>query len=81
MNVKVGDFGLFALIETRNLDKSKTTFGTPDYIVSEILFDTANGYSFEDDTLVLLELSSLTHSGRWPSRHSKQKKVKNHKNR
>ena len=79
MNVKVGDFGLVALIETRNLGKSKTTIGTPDYIVSDILFlslflfDTANEYSFEDDTLVLLELSSL-HSGRWPSAIQNKKK-------
>ena len=42
------DFGLVALIEIRDLGKSKTTssFGTPDYIVSYILFGTANGYSF-----------------------------------
>ncbi|KAF8317702.1 Pkinase-domain-containing protein [Clavulina sp. PMI_390] len=49
MNVKVGDFGLAALIETPG-DRKKTICGTPNYIAPEVLFDTANGHSFEVDT-------------------------------
>jgi cell cycle serine/threonine-protein kinase CDC5/MSD2 len=49
MNVKVGDFGLAALIETEG-ERKKTICGTPNYIAPEVLFDTANGHSFEVDT-------------------------------
>ncbi|KAG8948762.1 Cell cycle serine/threonine-protein kinase cdc5/MSD2 [Tulasnella sp. 424] len=49
MNVKVGDFGLAALIETPG-ERKKTICGTPNYIAPEVLFDTANGHSFEVDT-------------------------------
>ena len=49
MNVKVGDFGLAALIE-RPGERKKTICGTPNYIAPEVLFDTANGHSFEVDT-------------------------------
>ncbi|KAF9517451.1 hypothetical protein BS47DRAFT_1326163 [Hydnum rufescens UP504] len=49
MNVQVGDFGLAALIETPG-DRKKTICGTPNYIAPEVLFDTANGHSFEVDT-------------------------------
>ncbi|BEJ14590.1 hypothetical protein CspHIS471_0403570 [Cutaneotrichosporon sp. HIS471] len=48
MNVKVGDFGLAALIENPG-DRKKTICGTPNYIAPEVLFDTANGHSFEVD--------------------------------
>ncbi|KAH9887930.1 Pkinase-domain-containing protein [Cubamyces lactineus] len=49
MNVKVGDFGLAALIENPG-ERKKTICGTPNYIAPEVLFDTANGHSFEVDT-------------------------------
>ncbi|KAH9848815.1 Pkinase-domain-containing protein [Lenzites betulinus] len=49
MNVKVADFGLAALIENPG-ERKKTICGTPNYIAPEVLFDTANGHSFEVDT-------------------------------
>lgn len=49
MNIKVGDFGLAALIESPG-ERKKTICGTPNYIVPEVLFDPANGHSFEVDT-------------------------------
>ncbi|KAJ7774335.1 kinase-like domain-containing protein [Mycena maculata] len=49
MNVKVGDFGLAALIESPG-ERKKTICGTPNYIAPEVLFDTASGHSFEVDT-------------------------------
>ncbi|EGO29881.1 hypothetical protein SERLADRAFT_445649 [Serpula lacrymans var. lacrymans S7.9] len=49
MNIKVGDFGLAALIENPG-ERKKTICGTPNYIAPEVLFDTANGHSFEVDT-------------------------------
>lgn len=48
MNVKVGDFGLAALIENPG-DRKKTVCGTPNYIAPEVLFDPGNGHSFEVD--------------------------------
>ncbi|KAH9923446.1 Pkinase-domain-containing protein [Epithele typhae] len=48
MNVKVGDFGLAALIEQPG-ERKKTICGTPNYIAPEVLFDTVNGHSFEVD--------------------------------
>ncbi|KAN0135902.1 Protein kinase-like domain containing protein [Lactarius tabidus] len=49
MNIKVGDFGLAALIESPG-ERKKTIYGTPNYIAPEVLFDTAKGHSFEIDT-------------------------------
>ncbi|KAI0039012.1 Pkinase-domain-containing protein [Auriscalpium vulgare] len=49
MNIQVGDFGLAALIENPG-ERKKTICGTPNYIAPEVLFDTANGHSFEVDT-------------------------------
>jgi serine/threonine protein kinase len=49
MNIKVGDFGLAALIESPG-ERKKTICGTSNYIAPEVLFDTANGHSFEVDT-------------------------------
>lgn len=48
MNIKVGDFGLAALIENPG-ERKKTICGTPNYIAPEVLFDTTNGHSFEVD--------------------------------
>jgi len=44
MNLKIGDFGLAAKLETFN-EKRKTMCGTPNYLAPEI-FDKINGYSF-----------------------------------
>lgn len=76
MDIKVGDFGLAALIEKEGERKKcvtsiapfsgrsgavrltvllfacllhRTICGTPNYIAPEVLFDTANGHSFEVD--------------------------------
>ena len=46
MNIKVGDFGLAALIEGPG-ERKKTISGTPTSIAPEVLFDTANGHGFE----------------------------------
>ena len=43
------DFGLAALIEGPG-EQKKTICGTPNYFAPEVLFDTANGHSFEVDT-------------------------------
>ncbi len=48
-NARAGDFGLAALIESPG-ERKKTICGTPNYIAPEVLFDTANGHSFEVDT-------------------------------
>ncbi|KAG0258388.1 Cell cycle serine/threonine-protein kinase cdc5/MSD2 [Actinomortierella ambigua] len=47
MHVKVGDFGLAALLQNSE-ERKKTICGTPNYIAPEILFET-NGHSFEVD--------------------------------
>ncbi|KAF8268080.1 kinase-like domain-containing protein [Lactarius quietus] len=49
LKIEVGGFGLAALIESTS-ERKKTICGTPNYIVPEVLFDTANGHSFEFDT-------------------------------
>lgn len=48
MNLKVGDFGLAALVQFPG-QRKKTVCGTPNYIAPEILFDRDNGHSFEVD--------------------------------
>lgn len=48
MNLKVGDFGLAALVRFPG-ERKKTICGTPNYIAPEILFDRDNGHSFEVD--------------------------------
>ncbi|KAE9410055.1 kinase-like protein [Gymnopus androsaceus JB14] len=48
MNVKIGDFGLAALIENPG-ERKKTICGTPNYIAPEVLFDQTNGHSYEVD--------------------------------
>jgi cell cycle serine/threonine-protein kinase CDC5/MSD2 len=49
MNIKVGNFGLAALIKSPG-ERKKTICGMPDYIAPEVLFDTVNGPSFEANT-------------------------------
>ncbi|BGP24299.1 hypothetical protein Rt10032_c03g1575 [Rhodotorula toruloides] len=49
MNLKVGDFGLAALVKFPG-DRKKTICGTPNYIAPEILFESkGTGHSFEVD--------------------------------
>lgn len=47
LNLKIGDFGLSAVI--RDGEKRKTVCGTPNYIAPEVLFGKAGGHSFEAD--------------------------------
>lgn len=47
LNLKIGDFGLSAVI--REGEKRKTVCGTPNYIAPEVLFGKASGHSFEAD--------------------------------
>lgn len=48
MNVKIGDFGLAALLVSKN-DRKKTICGTPNYIAPEVLFGKEKGHSYEVD--------------------------------
>jgi len=51
MNIKIGDFGLAALLVDEN-ERKKTICGTPNYIAPEVLFDggkNGEGHSFEVD--------------------------------
>ncbi len=48
MNVKIGDFGLAALLNFPE-ERKKTVCGTPNYIAPEILYDQGEGHSFEVD--------------------------------
>lgn len=48
MNVKIGDFGLAALLKYPE-ERKKTVCGTPNYIAPEILYDQGDGHSFEVD--------------------------------
>ncbi|KAI9596559.1 kinase-like domain-containing protein [Syncephalis fuscata] len=48
MNVKIGDFGLAAMLADDD-ERKKTICGTPNYIAPEILFDADNGHSYEVD--------------------------------
>ncbi|OZJ04910.1 hypothetical protein BZG36_02517 [Bifiguratus adelaidae] len=48
MNIKVGDFGLAAVI-VKDGERKKTICGTPNYMAPEILFDSQNGHSYEVD--------------------------------
>ncbi|KAK9453786.1 kinase-like domain-containing protein [Dipodascopsis uninucleata] len=48
MNVKIGDFGLAALLLSDS-DRKKTICGTPNYIAPEVLFGKEDGHSFEVD--------------------------------
>ncbi|OAG28820.1 polo-like kinase 1 [Nematocida displodere] len=46
-NIKVGDFGLAAVIDRE--ERKKTICGTPNYIAPEVLFNSESGHSFEVD--------------------------------
>ncbi|KAJ3060694.1 Cell cycle serine/threonine-protein kinase cdc5/MSD2 [Podochytrium sp. JEL0797] len=48
MRLKVGDFGLAAMIK-HDGERKKTICGTPNYIAPEVLFDAQNGHSYEVD--------------------------------
>ncbi|SPO26424.1 related to CDC5 - Serine/threonine-protein kinase [Ustilago trichophora] len=48
MHVKIGDFGLAALLKHPE-ERKKTVCGTPNYIAPEILYDQGQGHSFEVD--------------------------------
>ncbi len=48
MHVKIGDFGLAALLKFPE-ERKKTVCGTPNYIAPEILYDQGQGHSFEVD--------------------------------
>ncbi|PWZ00190.1 Pkinase-domain-containing protein, partial [Testicularia cyperi] len=48
MHVKIGDFGLAALLKYPE-ERKKTVCGTPNYIAPEILYDQGQGHSFEVD--------------------------------
>ncbi|GAA5838041.1 hypothetical protein JCM9279_004110 [Rhodotorula babjevae] len=48
MDLRVGDFGLAALVKFPG-ERKKTICGTPNYIAPEILFDSKGGHSFEVD--------------------------------
>ncbi|KAM0679452.1 Cell cycle serine/threonine-protein kinase cdc5/MSD2 [Glugoides intestinalis] len=47
LNLKIGDFGLSAII--KDGEKRKTVCGTPNYIAPEVLFGKTGGHSFEAD--------------------------------
>ncbi|KTW31812.1 uncharacterized protein T551_01073 [Pneumocystis jirovecii RU7] len=48
MNIKIGDFGLAALLISDD-ERKKTICGTPNYIAPEVLFGKQEGHSFEVD--------------------------------
>lgn len=48
MQIKIGDFGLAALLKYPE-ERKKTVCGTPNYIAPEILYDQGDGHSFEVD--------------------------------
>lgn len=48
MNVKIGDFGLAAVLSSES-ERKKTICGTPNYIAPEVLYGKKEGHSYEVD--------------------------------
>lgn len=48
MNIKIGDFGLAALLYSKS-ERKKTICGTPNYIAPEVLYGRDKGHSYEVD--------------------------------
>lgn len=48
MNIKIGDFGLAAVLSSEN-ERKKTICGTPNYIAPEVLYGKKEGHSYEVD--------------------------------
>jgi serine/threonine protein kinase len=64
MNIKLGDFGLAALLVNDN-ERKRTICGTPNYIAPEVLCGNGGGHSYEVDLWsigVIMYISTL-----WPS--------------
>src|SRR5271163_1628225 len=64
MNVKLGDFGLAALLVDDN-ERKRTICGTPNYIAPEVLCDNGGGHSYEVD---LWSIGVIMSPPRTPSR-------------
>jgi serine/threonine protein kinase len=83
MNVKLGDFGLAALLMDDN-ERKRTICGTPNYIAPEVLCDTGGGHSYEVDlwsigVIMFVGSSSMLISGMlysWENLPSNLKKLK-----
>ncbi|KAH6908399.1 hypothetical protein BKA70DRAFT_1400501 [Coprinopsis sp. MPI-PUGE-AT-0042] len=75
-NVKVGDFGLEAPIENTR-EREEMICGTPNYIAPEVLFDTANGHSFEVDIWTIGAILYALVVGRPPFQTKKVKDIYN----
>ncbi|KAI9225744.1 MAG: kinase-like domain-containing protein, partial [Piptocephalis tieghemiana] len=74
MNVKIGDFGLAALLEDDE-ERKKTICGTPNYIAPEILFDTEKGHSYEVDAWSLGVILFTMMCGRPPFQTKNVKEI------
>ena len=83
MNVKLGDFGLAALLMDDN-ERKRTICGTPNYIAPEVLCDTGGGHSYEVDlwsigVIMFVRSSSMLILGMlysWENHPSNLKKLK-----
>ncbi|KAG2217561.1 hypothetical protein INT45_006728, partial [Circinella minor] len=73
MNVKMGDFGLAALLVDRN-DRKKTICGTPNYIAPEILFE-KTGHDYKVDMWSIGVLMYTLLVGKHPFQQSEVKYI------